>query len=196
MGQRLRNSKQERFARGVAALVPLATAYAEAGFAGDPRWHCYNASKLSNKPHVKARIDELRLEFEKLSAIHVDYVRHQVLKLLEANLADFYEADPSDASGKRVKLRSINALPRHLSAAITKIKLDPETGTPMEIVLASKSESAAILLRSLPGGSVERHEVSLEQLVRGSLQQGDQAHDADEPTGAPSEVAQNPVRRF
>jgi hypothetical protein len=193
---RLRNTRQERFARGVAALVPLATAYADAGFAGDPQWHCYNASKLSNKQHVKARIDELRLEFVKLSAIHADYVRHQVLKLLEANLADFYEADPSDASGKRVRLRAINMLPRRLSAAITKIKLDPETGTPTEIVLASKSESAGILLRSLPGGSVERHEVTLEQLVSGSLRQGDQAHDAGEPTDAPSEVARNPARRF
>jgi hypothetical protein len=196
MGQRLKNAKQERFARGIAALVPLATAYAEAGFAGDPRWHCYNASKLSNKPHVRARIDELRLEFEKHSAIAADYIRHQVLKLLEANLADFYEADPNDASGKRVRLRSINALPRHLSAAITKIKLDPETGTPTEIVLASKSESAGILLRSLPGGSVERHEVSLEQLVRGSLPEGDQSHDAGESTATPSEVARNPARRF
>jgi hypothetical protein len=196
MGQRLRNSKQERFARGVAALAPLATAYAEAGFAGDPRWHPYNASRLANKPHVKTRIDELRLEFEQLSAIHVDYVRHQVLKLLQANLADFYEVDPNDASGKRVRLRSINALPRHLSAAITKIKLDPETGTPTEIVLASKSESAALLLRSLPGGSVERHEVSLEKLISGSLQQEDQSHDAGGPNGTPPELAQNPVRRF
>lgn len=162
MGQRLRNSKQERFARGVAALVPLPTAYAEAGFKGDPRWHCYNASKLSNKPHVKARIDELRIEFEKLSAIHVDYVRHQLLKLLEANLADLYEQDPSDSAGKRFRLRSIAELPRHLTAAIARLKIDPETGAPLEIMLANKHEAAATLLRSLPGGSVERHEVTAE----------------------------------
>jgi hypothetical protein len=171
MGQRLRNSKQERFARGVAALVPLATAYADAGFKGDPRWFPFNASKLGNKPHVKARIDELRIEFEKLSAIHTDYVRHELLRLLQANVADLYERDPSDLSGKRFRLRSIDALPRHLSAAIIKLKIDPATGAPLEVTLSSKHEAAATLLRSLPGGSVQQHEVglTLEQLLVDSV---------------------------
>jgi hypothetical protein len=49
---RLRNTRHERFAREVAALTPLGTAYREAGFGGDPRWHRYNASKLANTPTV------------------------------------------------------------------------------------------------------------------------------------------------
>ena len=170
MGQRLRNTKQEAFARGVAALVPLGTAYAEAGFKGDPRWHPYNASKLANKPHVAARIDELRVEFEKLSAIHTDYIRYQLLKMIEANVADLYERDPTDSAGKRLRLRSIAELPRHLSAAIAKLKIDPATGAPIEVTLANKIEASGTLLRSLPGGSVERHELTLEQLVGESLQ--------------------------
>jgi hypothetical protein len=52
----LRNRKHEYFAREVAALTPYDRAYREAGFGGDPRWHRYNASKLANKPHIKARI--------------------------------------------------------------------------------------------------------------------------------------------
>jgi len=174
MGQRLRNTRHERFAREVAALTPLATAYREAGFEGDPRWHPFNASKLANKPAVKARIEELRVEFERMSAIHTDYVRHTLLRTIEADPRDLYERDPGDSTGKRFRLRSIAELPRHLSAAIAKLKIDPETGAPVEVALGNKNEAAATLLRSLPGGSVERHELSLEQLVRDSMHRLDE----------------------
>jgi hypothetical protein len=193
MGQRLRTTRHEAFARAVAALTPLATAYREAGFGGDPRWHPYNASKLANKPKVKARIDELRVEFEQLSAIHVDYVRHILLRTLEADPRDLYEPDPNDPTGRRFRLRSIGDLPRHLTAAISRLKLDPETGTPLEITLGNKHEAAATLLRSLPGGSVERHELSLEQLVRDSLNKPDEP---PAPVGAASNIAPQNARRF
>jgi Terminase small subunit len=169
MGQRLRNSKHEKFAREVAALTPLATAYREAGFGGDPRWHRFNASKLANKPPVKARIEELRVEFEAMSAIHVEYVRHQLLRTIEADPRDLFERDPGDPTGKRVRLRSITELPRHLTSAIAKIRLDPVTGAPVEVSLADRTAAAATLLRSLPGGAVERHELSLEQLILNSM---------------------------
>jgi Terminase small subunit len=158
MGERLRNTRHERFAREVAALTPLATAYREAGFGGDPRWHPFNANKLANKPPVRARIDELRLEFEKMSSIHVDYVRHQLLRIIEADPRDLYEPDPDDPTGKRQKLRSISDLPRHLTSAIARLKIDPETGEPIDVTFVGKNEAAATLLRSLPGGSIERHE--------------------------------------
>jgi hypothetical protein len=153
MGQRLRNTQHERFAREVAALVPLAVAYREAGFGGDPRWHAFNASKLANKPKVKQRIDELRAQFEQLSAIHVDYIRHQLLHTVDADPRDLYERDPNDPAGKRHRLRQISELPRYLATAISRVKIDPESGQPVEVILGNKNEAAATLLRSLPGGS-------------------------------------------
>lgn len=156
MGERLRNVKHERFARAVAALTPLATAYREAGFSGDPTWHPFNASRLKNTPKVKARIEELRVEFEAMSAIHVDYVRHLLLRTVEADPRDLYEKDPDDPTGKRRRLRPIEKLPRHLTNAISRIKLDPESGQPVEVILSNKNEAAATLLRSLPGGSDEQ----------------------------------------
>ncbi len=166
MGQRLRNSRHERFAREIAALSPLATAYREAGFGGDPKWHRFNASRLANQPAVKARIDELRIEFERMSAIHVDYVRHQLLKTIEADPRDLFERDPEDPKGKRFRLRSIADLPRHLTAAIAKLKIDPETGAPVEVLLADKNAAAATLLRSLPGGAGEADRgPTLEELI-------------------------------
>lgn len=151
--ERLRNTRHERFAREVAALTPLGTAYREAGFGGDPRWHRYNASKLANKSNVKARIEALRLEFERLSAISVDYVRHKLLGIVDADVRELYEPDPDDSSGKKRRLRAIDKLPGHLASAVSRIRLDSETGEPVEILLAGKVEAAATLLRSLPGGS-------------------------------------------
>ena len=168
MGQRLRNGKHEKFAREVAALTPLATAYREAGFGGDLRWHPFNASKLSNKPKVKARIEELRIEFERMSAIHLDYVRHMLLRTIEADPRDLYESDPSNSTGKRVRLRPISELPRHLTTAISRLKIDPATGAPVDVLFGNKNEAAATLLRSLPGGSAERT-ATLEDLVLASM---------------------------
>jgi Terminase small subunit len=161
MGNRLRNTKQERFARAIAELTPLAVAYGMAGYGGVPEWHPYNASKLANKPHVKARIDELRAEFEKESAIKVEHVRHQLLRIVEADPRALYERDPDDPTGKRQRLRRIDDLPTHVALAVSNIKLDPESGSPVEIKLADKVPAAATLLRSLPGGAVERREVTL-----------------------------------
>jgi hypothetical protein len=171
MGKRLRNTRHERFAREVAALMPLGTAYREAGFGGDPQWHPFNASKLANKPAVRARIEELRVEFERMSAIHVDYVRHLLLRTIEADPRDLYEPDPDDPTGKRVRYRAINELPRHVSGAIVKLKLDPETGAPTEVSFGDKNAAAATLLRSLPGGNgagVGDAGDSLEQLISAS----------------------------
>jgi len=169
MGNRLRNTRHERFAREMAALTPLATAYREAGFGGDPRWHPFNASKLANKPNIKARIEELRIEFEAMSAIHLDYVRHMLLRTIEADPRDLYERDPTDSTGKKVRLRPIAELPRRIASAISKLKIDPETGAPVEVWLANRNEAAAVLLRSLPGGAIERHELGLEQLILSSM---------------------------
>jgi hypothetical protein len=199
MGQRLRNTRHERFAREVAALVPLSTAYREAGFGGDARWHPFNASKLANKPAVRARIEGLRLEFEKMSAIHADYIRHQLLRLVEADLRDLYGPDPTDPTGVRLKLRPISELPRHLSSAIARVKLDPETGEPIEVVLADKNAAGATLLRSLPGGSDKGGEitVTLEQLIRGSMKTlPDDTKDASLAPGEPVQEAAAPTMKI
>src|SRR5271166_711481 len=174
---RLRRMQHERFARLIAELVPLATAYAEAGYQGDPRWHRYNASKLANRPAVKARIDKLRAQFEKMSGIHVDYVRHCLLRIIEADPRELYGPDPSDPTGKRQRLRSVEELPGRVSRAIQRIKVDG-SGAPTEVIFAGKVEASATLLRSLPGGVVERREISgqdggtvtLEMLVGASYQ--------------------------
>jgi hypothetical protein len=55
-------------------------------------------------------------------------------------------------------LKDIEALPAHVTQSILRLKLD-ESGRPVEFTLASKTEAAGMLLRSLPGGVPERHEI-------------------------------------
>jgi Terminase small subunit len=154
---RLRNTKHERFAREIAALTPMQEAYRVAGFSGDERWFRFNASRLRNKPKVKARIEELRLQFEQLSAISADYVRHKLLGFVEFDVRDLYEIDPVDATGRSLRLRPLNDLSERARKSIEKLKLDPETGRPVEITLAGRVSSATTLLRSLPGGAVDEN---------------------------------------
>ena len=150
----LRNRRHECFAREIAAMAPFASAYASAGYSGDPQWFRYNASRLANKPEVKARIAELQDEFNQSAAIHASYIQQKLLPLIESNVQDFYIVD---ADGKE-RLRSISELPRLLAAAVTQIKFN-ESGGLAEIKLADKNAVATTLLRSV-GGLVDRSELT------------------------------------
>ena len=158
---RLRNIKHERFAVAVASLTPHATAYREAGYNGDEKWHKYNASRLAGLPQVAARIEELVIERERTCAhvnvVHADYVRSKLVPLIETDIRELYEPDPKHPG--KLRLRDIESLPAHVTQSVSRLKLD-EDGRPVEITLASKTEAAGTLLRSLPGGSIERREVS------------------------------------
>jgi hypothetical protein len=149
----LRNRRHECFAREIAALTPLASAYAAAGYAGDPQWFRFNASRLVNKAEVKARIAELQAEFNQTAALHAQYIQQKLLPLIESNAADLYKIGED---GKE-RLRSITELPRSLAAAITKIKFDRDTGAVTEISLADKTGPGTALLRSV-GGFVDKFE--------------------------------------
>lgn len=158
---RLRNIRHERFAVAVASMVPHATAYREAGYGGDEKWHPYNGSRLAGLPQVAARIEELVIEREKTCAhvnvVHADYVRSKLVPLIETDVRELYEPDP-DRPGE-LRLRDIKSLPAHVTQAVSRLRLDPETGRPVEIMLASKTEAVGMLLRSLPGGVTERREL-------------------------------------
>jgi hypothetical protein len=155
---KLASRKREVFAIEVAAMTPLDRAYVAAGYRDTP-WARYNASKLAHVPEVAARIDELQMQFSERSGIRAEYIQRQLLPLVEANPKDLFEPI-LDIDGKKTgdRLKSISELPRSLTAAISKIKCDPESGAVVDIALASKSEAGNILLRSL-GGLVDRLEV-------------------------------------
>jgi hypothetical protein len=146
---KLKSRKREMFAIEVAAMTPLDRAYVLAGYADTP-WARYNASKLAHVPEVAARIDELQARFSERSGIHAEYIQRLLLPVVEANAADLFEPR-IDAAGHVTghQLKPIPALPRDLSAAISKIKCDPETGSVTEVSLYNKNEAGSTLLRSV-----------------------------------------------
>lgn len=149
---KLKSRKREMFAIEVASMTPYDRAYVLAGYT-DSLWARYNAAKLAQVPEVAQRIEELLKDFAVYSGIHAAYLQRQILPLVEANLRDFYEPVLDD-HGKKVgdRLKVISDLPRNLAAAITRVKYDPESGRPVEVILSNKIEAASTLLRSLPGG--------------------------------------------
>jgi hypothetical protein len=144
----LKNRRRERFAIEIAAMTPLAKAYAEAGFKASP-WAPYNASKLMHDPAVAARIEELRDAIGDRAKIHAEYIQRKLLPLVEANPQDLFEAGTNSAGQQCDALRRITELPRELASAIQKIKCDPETGAVTEISLYNKTEAGNVLLRSV-----------------------------------------------
>jgi terminase small subunit-like protein len=153
---KLKSRKREMFAIEVAAMTPLDRAYVQAGYS-DTIWARYNASKLAHVPEVANRIDELRKEFSARSGIHAEYIQRKLLPVIEANPQDLYEIK-HDSSGHNIeRLRAISEMPRNLAAAIQKVKLDPETGTVVEVAFYSKVEGANVLLRSV--GAIKEAEI-------------------------------------
>jgi hypothetical protein len=155
---KLKNRKRERFAMEIAAMTPLEQAYVESGFKSSP-WSRYNASKLAHHPDVAARIDELRAEYSDRSGIQLEYLQNLLLPLAESNIRDLFETVPSpDGNGTIQRLRPISAMPRRVTAAISRIKLN-EDGVVTDVILADKISAGSTLLRSV-GGLLDRLKVS------------------------------------
>src|SRR5262249_29517310 len=104
---------------------------------------------LAHRPEVAERINELRAELRERSQLHAEYIQRQLLPLVEANAIDLFETVAEADGETRERLRSIVDMPRELAQAVSKIKLDPETGRVTEVVLHSKLEAASVLLKSI-----------------------------------------------
>jgi Terminase small subunit len=144
---KLTNRRWEIFATELATGAPLLSAYLAAGYRDT--WSArYNASRLRNKPAVRARVDELLAEFGERNMIKSEYLMHQILPIVEADTRNLFEVKAEADGRKTYRLRSLADLPHRLAAAVQKIKLD-EAGNVTEITLHNKNETANTLLRAL-----------------------------------------------
>src|SRR5262249_30631528 len=71
--------------------------------------------------------------------------------LVEVNPGELFETVTEENGEHRERLRSIASMPRRIAQAISRIKLDPESGKVVDIVFHGKIEAAAVLLRSVAG---------------------------------------------
>jgi phage terminase small subunit len=155
----LQNRKHEIFALELASGAPLLSAFLAAGYK-DSYSARYNASRLRNDGRVKERVNELLQEHADRTAIKVEWVQNKVAPFLEVDPVELYEVSVDPANPGKLELKALTAMPERVRKAITRIRVDPETGRPVEVFLVDKLAAANTLLRSLPGGSVSRHELS------------------------------------
>lgn len=118
----------------------MTAAYLRSGFDKAGKYARFNASRLRNKPPVKARIDELLEEFSEAGALKVQYLQAQLLPLLRTNMQDLFDDN---------QLKSIADLPREVASAIKTIKFDKQTGKVVEVSLTDKNQAANTLFRSI-----------------------------------------------
>jgi hypothetical protein len=77
----LKNQQLEFFAREIAAMTPVDSAYVAAGFkASLLNWH--DGNTLTHHPAVAARIEELRAEFRERALLHAEYLQQRRLQRL------------------------------------------------------------------------------------------------------------------
>src|SRR5580704_4806801 len=103
--QPLKNAEHETLARERAAGTSMAEAWRVIG--RDPA--VGNQWRTFQRPDIQARVDYLRNEFNRMSGISLAALQARLLRIADANVVDFFEAD---ATTKRLCLRDLTALPR------------------------------------------------------------------------------------
>jgi hypothetical protein len=168
----LRNRREEDFAEAVAAGVSQRQAYVLAGYGEKSN----NAPRLAAKPHVAARIEYLRREFN-------DTVRgNGKLKLawLQGQYVSIATADPKrdrdrlskvaskieiDADGKTKfeidRHRALDSLTRTVGGFVTKAEITGAGGGPLAVETPSTADRA----RALAAFIAETQYASVEALI-------------------------------
>jgi phage terminase small subunit len=79
---KLANRRWEIFATELASGAPLLTSYLTAGYKQSYSAR-FNASRLSNKPAVRERIDELLAEFTRTTFVRLEWIQARLVEIIE-----------------------------------------------------------------------------------------------------------------
>jgi len=134
----LRNPVHDSMCRDVAGGMSREAAWRAHGFGSR------NSTRFFKRPEVAARVDELRDEFNKGSAISLAYLQERLLALTKADVGHYLEKRPySD----KLRVRDITGLPPELRACISEVTID-KNGT-LNFKLHDKVKAIESLLRSI-----------------------------------------------
>ena len=75
-----------------------------------------------SRPEIQARVEYLRGEFNRMAGISLAALQARLLRIADANIADFFEADGAG----RLRLRDVTTLPRAVTAPIAELRLDAD----------------------------------------------------------------------
>lgn len=141
------NAKQKLFARELGIALAEGKrpedAYERAGY----KRHRRNAFRLASDSRIQEIADAAAIEALRLSGLHIAYLQSKTLKLFNLNMAKaFFE---SDASGE-LKLRNLALVADEDTWAISKVKLDAETGKVVEVEVPDKIVAFNALIKTMP----------------------------------------------
>jgi hypothetical protein len=111
-------------------------------------------SRLAHEPKIAARIQELRNEFSKNAALHIEYLQTLLLQIATANVLDFFKTE----NGKIIP-KPVSEIDREHASALAAIKLN-DSGTLGELKFHNKIDAINVLLKSM-GVIVEKHDHTL-----------------------------------
>lgn len=158
----LKNPEHEKLAREYAAGASMADAWRSIG--RDPT--IGNQSRTFRRPEIQARVEYLRGEFNRMAGISLAALQARLLRIADANLVDFFEAD---ASG-RLRLRDLTKLPAAKTSPIAELRVESDGA--VKFKTADKLHAIDSLLKTVGGfaASGPEHGLNLESLVVQSMQ--------------------------
>jgi ribosomal protein L9 len=123
---KLQNRRHEIFATELAAGAPLLSAYLSAGYKESYSAR-FNASRLKNTSKVRARIDELQVEFSRSTFVRLEWIQHQLVDIIEGRAAS---VERIDADNKKVierdRIGALTALARTIGGFAVQVDLKAE----------------------------------------------------------------------
>jgi Terminase small subunit len=140
----LRNPVHESMCRDVAGGMSREAAWRSAGFGSR------NSTRFFKRPEVAARVEELREEFNKGSAISLAYLQERLLAFTTADIGNYLEKRPySD----KLRVKDLTALPPELRACVSKVTID-RNGT-LNFELHDKTKAIAELIKTVAPTKLE-----------------------------------------
>jgi hypothetical protein len=163
----LKNPRHEKLAREVAGGNSMAVAWREAGL--DPK--ASNASRTFRRPEILARVEYLRGEFNKMAGLSLAALQARLLRIADADLVGFFEADEKTG---QLRLRDLTKLPASVTGPISELRIDADGAIKLKI--ADKLHAIDSLIKTIGGFAPERDQGSggrtLEDIIYESMADG------------------------
>jgi hypothetical protein len=179
----LKNPRFEKLSREFAAGATQADAW-RAAYGTDPSTG--NPSRTFARPEVEARIEFLRDAFNRQAGISLAALQARLLRIADANVVRFFEADEKTG---QLRLRDLTKLPAAITAPITELRIDADGA--IKLKTADQLRAIEGLLKTIgafaPESDAGGKGATLEEMVMASLK-------TDRPTALRMEVVTNAPR--
>jgi hypothetical protein len=176
----LKNPMHERLAREHAAGASMAEAWRAVG--RDPG----NQSRTFRRPNIRARIEYLRGEFNRMSGISLAALQMRLLQIADANVVRFFEADENG----RLRLRDLTTLPSAVTAPIAELRVEADGA--VKLKCADKLHAIDSLIKSV-GGFVSDNAVNVSVSWETVIAQSMQLHEEREKAKVTEATAEREV---